>query len=201
MRFIIRLIYRFLILKPTRPRSRQHGNVRALDYRTTHDSGTFGGDAFDGITNRYNEAKVAHIIDGDTVVVVRGWERYTVRLDSIDCPENGQHWGDTAKYGLIKLIGGKKVRLEEHGFDIYGRLLATIYVEHAHKAAWINVNERMVSLGHAWVMRGFFGHLPKDRQSKLNRLEWWAKSKKVGLWRTPNPVPPWRWRSGGPSRN
>ena len=37
--------------------------------------------------------------------------------------------------------------------------------------------------------------VPKDRQEKINRLERWARSKMVGLWQTPNPIPPWKWRS------
>ena len=145
----------------------------------------------------FPKVKVEHIIDGDTVVVVKDWHKIRIRLDSIDCPEDGQHWGDTAKYGLIKLIGGRKVRLEEHGQDRYERTLATIYVQHGYGSEWINVNERMVTLGHAWVIRKFYDHLPKDRQDKLNRLERWARSKKVGLWQTPNPIPPWKWRSEG----
>jgi endonuclease YncB( thermonuclease family) len=28
----------------------------------------------------------------------------------------------------------------------------------------------------------------------LNQLERWAKSKRVGLWKTDNPIPPWKWR-------
>ncbi len=48
-------------------------------------------------------------------------------------------------------------------------------------------------------MRRFYDHLPKDRQDQLNRLERWARSKKVGLWKTPNPIPPWKWRSGDDS--
>ena len=145
----------------------------------------------------FPEVKVEHIIDGDTVIVVKGWHKIRIRLDSIDCPEDGQHWGDIAKYGLIKLIGGRNIRLEEHGQDLYERTMATIYVQHGYGSEWINVNEKMVTLGHAWVMRRFYDHLPKDRQDKLNRLERWAKSKKVGLWQTPNPIPPWKWRSEG----
>src|SRR5262245_169806 len=141
-------------------------------------------------------AKVICIIDGDTVIVAKGWNEITIRLDSIDCPEDGQYWGDTAKYGLIKLIGGRKVRLQEHGLDLHGRTLATIFVQHDYKNEWTNVNERMVTLGHAWVMRRFYDHLPKDRKDRLNRLERWARSKKVGLWRASNPVPPWKWRNG-----
>lgn len=145
----------------------------------------------------FPKVKVEHIIDGDTVIVSKTWHKIKIRLDSIDCPEDSQHWGDIAKYGLIKLIGGRKVHLEEHGLDCHGRTLATIYVQHGYGSEWLNVNERMVTLGHAWVMRRFYDHLPKDRQDKLNRLERWAKSKKVGLWKTTNPIPPWKWRSEG----
>ncbi len=139
---------------------------------------------------------VKWVIDGDTVIVTKGWREIRIRLDSIDCPEDGQEWGDTAKYGLIKLIDRQKVHLEEHGLDDYGRTMATIYVWHVHKGEWLNVNERMVMLGHAWVMRMFYDHLPQDRQDKLNRLEKWAKSKNVGLWRASNPIPPRKWRNG-----
>jgi endonuclease YncB( thermonuclease family) len=138
---------------------------------------------------------VEQIIDGDTVIVSNTWNEVKIRLDSIDCPEDDQHWGDTATYGLIKLIGGREVRIEEHGQDHYGRTLATIYVRQGARAEWMNVNERMVTLGHAWVMRRFYGHLPNDRKSQLNRLERWARSKRVGLWKTPNPIPPWKWRN------
>jgi micrococcal nuclease len=141
-------------------------------------------------------ATVINVIDGDTVIVARSGRDGRVRLDSIDCPEDGQDWGDTAKFGLIKLIGGRDVQLEEHGMDDHGRILATVYVWHSQKRQWFNVNERMVMLGHAWVMRRFYDHLPKDRQQKLDRLERWARSKRVGLWRKSNPTPPWRWREG-----
>lgn len=139
-------------------------------------------------------AIVRYVVDGDTVIAVRRWREIRIRLDSIDCPEDGQHWGDVAKYGLIKLIGRRRVHIEEHGRDDYGRVLATLYVRHPSKDEWMNVNERMVTLGHAWVMRRYYDHLPPDRQEKLNRLERWARSKNVGLWATPDPTPPWKWR-------
>lgn len=144
---------------------------------------------------KYQKAKVQYVIDGDTVIVSKFWGEIRIRLDAIDCPEKNQDWGDTATYGLIKLIGCRRVFLEEHGVDFYGRTLATIYVQDIHGSGWTNVNERMVMLGHAWVMRRFYGHLPKERKDQLNKLEKWAKSKRVGLWKTSNPVPPWQWRS------
>jgi endonuclease YncB( thermonuclease family) len=142
----------------------------------------------------YFTARVARVIDGDTVDVTTKGRRIRIRLDSIDCPEDGQEWGDVATYGLIKLIGGKSVSLQYHGLDHHGRTLATIYLSHDRGARMVNVNERMVALGHAWVMRQFYSHLPRDRQVSLNRIEAWARSKKVGLWRVANPTPPWKWR-------
>ena len=138
--------------------------------------------------------KVSHIIDGDTVIVISSSAKIKVRLDSIDCPEDGQKWGDVATKGLVKLIGGKSVKFEGHGTDIYGRTLCTLFIHLPEKNEWQNVNERMVTLGHAWVMRMYYSHLPKTRQQKLNQLERWAKSKRVGLWKTENPIPPWKWR-------
>lgn len=142
----------------------------------------------------FPQVRVHYVVDGDTIIIRNGWSKTKIRLDSIDCPEDGQYWGDTAKYGLIKLIGGRKVQLEEHGIDQHGRTLATIYVWHDQKNTWMNVNERMVTLGHAWVLRRFYEHLPQDRKDKLDDLEKWAKSKKIGLWHEPDPTPPWDWR-------
>ena len=138
-------------------------------------------------------AKVLNVIDGDTIIVSIFNKRVKIRLDSIDCPEDGQEWGDTAKYGLIRLIGGKNIYLEPHGLDSYNRTLATIFAVNT-KHEWMNVNERMVLLGHAWVMRLFYKHLPLDRQKKLNSKENWARSKNIGLWQNKNPIPPWQWR-------
>jgi micrococcal nuclease len=140
-------------------------------------------------------AKVLHVLDGDTVEVLLNRVRVRVRLASIDCPEDGQDWGYTATAGLIKLIGGRTISLEEHGHDHHGRLLATLYLRRSEVEEWLNVNERMVMLGHAWVMRHYYHHLPPDRRSKLNKIEKWARSKRVGLWGTPDPKPPWKWRS------
>jgi len=139
--------------------------------------------------------KVRYVIDGDTVIVSKSWSEVRIRLDAIDCPEDGQDWGNVSKAGLIKLIGGQYVYLETHGVDRHGRMLATVYLQNSPDSEWINVNERMVMLGHAWVARKYYGHLPKPRQDQLNKLERWAKSKRVGLWNTENPIPPWQWRN------
>lgn len=150
-----------------------------------------------GASSELQRVKVRHVIDGDTVIVSRSWTETRIRLDAIDCPEDGQHWGNISKAGLIKLIGGRYVYLETHGVDEHGRTLATVYLRHSRGSEWMNVNERMVMLGHAWVARKYYGHLPTPRQHQLDRLERWARSKRVGLWRTEDPIPPWQWRNQG----
>jgi micrococcal nuclease len=138
--------------------------------------------------------KVEQVIDGDTITVSTLEDEKRIRLDSIDCPEDGQDWGGIAKDCLIKLIGDKHVHAEEHETDQPGRTIATLYVEDGDTSNWINVNEKMVELGHAWVMRQYYDHLPKDRQAELDKLESSAKLNKLGLWESLNPIPPWDWR-------
>jgi micrococcal nuclease len=149
----------------------------------------------EGRATELQRVEVRHVVDGDTVIVFDSWNESWIRLDAIDCPEEEQPWGSTAKAGLIKLIGGRHVHIETHGVDIHGRKLATIYLQHGRGSEWINVNERMVMLGHAWVMRKYYNHLPRSRQRQLIKLESWARSKRVGLWKTNNPIPPWLWRN------
>jgi len=150
------------------------------------------------------------VLDGDTVDVrlverdpskVHARRRLLrIRLDGIDCPEDDQPWGDTATAGLIKMIGGRDVRIEVRGQDKYGRSLGTIFVSDKHTSDEINVNARMVRLGHAWVYHQFCKHLPRRRRGELKRNERLARARRTGLWRAHNPVPPWRWRNGEVSR-
>ena len=142
--------------------------------------------------SKCHKVRVKFVIDGDSVQVWDGNREHELRLYGIDCPEYGQEWGETAKAGLIKLIGGCEIYLEKFGIDHYGRLLVTIYVKNDSKV--ININEKMVVKGHAWVMRRFYKKLPRNRQAQLNRLEYWARKKRVGLWASDNPCPPWEWR-------
>ena len=75
--------------------------------------------------------------------------------------------------------------------EILTAALSPRYMFGQKRGEWLNVNERMVVLGYAWMMRKFYIHLSRKRQITLNRMETWAKSKKVGLWKAHNPIPPW----------
>jgi endonuclease YncB( thermonuclease family) len=138
--------------------------------------------------------KVEHVIDGDTVLVNYNLSSTKVRLACIDAPEDGQEWGQSSKFGLIKLIGGQHIYIEAHGIDTHDRIVATLYVKNNKKAELINVNEKMITLGHAWVMRKYYSFLSQARKNKLNSLERWAKSKNMGLWKSKAAIAPWEYR-------
>ncbi len=195
MIFIFRSLWRILIKPRAGPPQGQAPALSSIDVVRVEKTKALDESTVLGQMNTLPAAKVIHVVDGDTVIVSQGGKQTTVRLDSIDCPENDQPWGYTAHAGLIRLIGGRSVRMEVHGHDDYGRTLATLYVSVLGGDEWLNVNERMLLLGHAWVMRFHFDHLPVSRQQKLFRLLNWARSRKVGLWNTPDPIPPWKWKS------
>ena len=117
-----------------------------------------------------------------------------MKLYGIECPKDNQPWGNTAKAGLIKMINNIQINVEEHGIDELDRTLATLYIWNNEKGQWMNVNERMVTLGHAWVNKNKCDKLPEFRQDRLNKTEEWAKKNKVGLWKTENPIAPWEWQ-------
>ena len=147
-----------------------------------------------GLHGLLKTAKVEEVINGDTLIVSSRCFRKKIRLDAIVCPEEGQEWSDNATRGLINLIEGRQIAYEAHDIDRYGRTVATLYVRDESGNGWTDVNSHMVLLGHAWVMRGNTHHLSEGKRDELNRMERWARHRRLGLWNTRNPIPPWQWR-------
>lgn len=111
----------------------------------------------------YGPVQLLRVVDGDTLVLESNIGPRTVRLIGIDAPElgGGQAGSREAADYLTQLMGpGMLVWLElDHGLeDIYGRLLAYVYVPDA-RGAWLHagmhvtqVNLRMVEAGWARPM-------------------------------------------------
>jgi len=72
-----------------------------------------------------DETRVITVIDGDSVILGTGEE---VRLKGIDSPEWHQPQGAEAKEFLTSLLLGKRVRVERHEIDKYGRVVASLYL-------------------------------------------------------------------------
>jgi len=106
-------------------------------------------------TSRTLVATVQRVSDGDTITAITSeGTKLRLRLLGIDVPEvphgkkPGQPYGEEARDYLGHLIGGKAVRVDSYGPDMYKRVLAVVL------DGQINVNLLMVAMGYAEVYRG-----------------------------------------------
>lgn len=124
------------------------------------------------------EARVARVIDGDTVEL-EGGQR--VRYIGVDTPEMNDSrpairaWAEKAKEKNRELVEGKKVTLERDvsETDRYGRLLRYVYLDGTM------VNAELVRMGYAYATS-----YPPDvkHQDLFARLEREARAGGRGLW-------------------
>lgn len=137
---------------------------------------------------------VKTVHDGDTVVLVgRGLGRLTVRLYGIDAPETarpdrpGQPYSGQARRVLMYKVLGREVMVKLREYDQYGRGVGVLLLDGR------DINAEMVAEGQAWAYRSF---LDGPYASTYIRLEEQARRLHRGLWRDPNPQPPWEFRRG-----
>jgi micrococcal nuclease len=127
-------------------------------------------------------ARVIVVIDGDTVLILRGNKQIKVRLAGIDAPEKAQAFGENSKQSLTELVLNKQVRVDSQAMDSYGRMVAQIKVDE------LNVNYEQVQRGMAWAYSRF------NRSKALHVLQAGAMETKRGLWAQTDPIPPKEWR-------
>lgn len=129
--------------------------------------------------------KVVAITDGDTFkLLTKDSTLYRIRIANIDCPEKKQPFSTKAKQFTSDAIFGKTIKVEVLNTDRYGRLIAIVYY-----------NKTLI-LNHELVKHGLAWHFVKySNDPKLQALEDTAKKNKISLWKDPNPIPPWEWRS------
>lgn len=118
-------------------------------------------------------ARVADVVDGDTVILEDGRR---VRYLGTNTPERGEQLYQQAKDLNRSLVKGKAVRLEFEGdrdSDAYNRLLAYVY------AGDQMIGARMIQEGMAHAL--FIG--PEGRHNAmLLRLQAEAKQRGAGIW-------------------
>jgi endonuclease YncB( thermonuclease family) len=128
--------------------------------------------------------KVVKIADGDSfTLLVNGNMQVKVRLYGIDCPENGQPFGNKAKLFTSERIFGKKVRVDIKDKDRYGRTVGILFTEKEE-----NLNELLLQNGLAWHYK------MHDKNAEWAALEKNARENGVGLWSYKDSMAPWDWR-------
>lgn len=136
------------------------------------------------VTVLRDAAKVARVIDGDTIKVLINNKEDTVRLIGIDSPEILDErkpikcFGKEASNKAKEILNGKTVILEfdptQGNRDEYGRLLRYVFFN------GLNFNKFMISEGYAHEYT-FKGKIYKY-QSKFRNAERKAQENKKGLW-------------------
>ena len=109
---------------------------------------------------------------------------YKVRLSDVDTPELKQPFGIKAKEFTAAQTFGKEIRVEYQLADFYGRLIGEVILPGGKV-----LNEELVRNGLAWHYR--VGTSPS---TSLERLQYEAWEKKLGIWVELSPMPPWQFR-------
>ena len=128
--------------------------------------------------------QVVAVHDGDTLTMQSGSFLYKVRLSDVDAPEMGQVFGKQARQYTEQMVLGSWVRVNVALIDRHGRRVGEVIVEDG----WV-LNEELVHAGLAWYYR-----VSPVRNNRMQRLEHYAFTKKLGLWVEKEPLPPWEFR-------
>ena len=129
--------------------------------------------------------EVISVKDGDTLILKDNSDKlYKVRLADIYAPEIAQPFGRSAKKLLEDLALDKVVRVNYTQVDKYGRLIGEVYLADGKM-----LNEEAIKAGLAWHYR-----VKNPHSTFLEKMEYKAWKKKLGLWVQDKPIPPWEFR-------
>jgi len=105
-----------------------------------------------------------------------------IRIHGIDTPEKTQPYSNVARERTEELARGRVVRIDVEDRDRYGRIVARVFVD-GEDLSLILVRE-----GLAWHYSRY------SSDPRLAYYELRARQKRLGLWRDPDPEPPWTYR-------
>ena len=127
--------------------------------------------------------KVIGVKDGDTIEVIDNHHHTTIlRLAEVDCPEKKQAFGNKAKQFTSEAVYLKTITYQVTDIDRYGRSIAKVYYDNKYLSAEIIKN------GMGWQYKKY------SNSTVLAQLELQARTKKIGLWKDPNPIYPSEFR-------
>jgi len=130
------------------------------------------------------KVKVARVIDGDTFVLS---DSQHVRMLGVDTPElahlnyPAEAYSDSTKILTGQLIDGKIIKLSFDGksFDIFGRLLAYVWLTDINGKDSVFVQAELLKKGYARI-----SHYPKGMQyyEIFYNLRRTATKNNLGIW-------------------
>ncbi|UOQ86420.1 thermonuclease family protein [Gracilibacillus salinarum] len=128
------------------------------------------------------EAKVIHVVDGDTIKIEINGEEENIRLLLVDTPETKhpdlpkQPFGQEASDFAEKILSGETVQVEFDGpkRDKYDRLLGYIWIDGE------NFNQLLLKNGLARY--AYVYDPPYTHQTEMEQAEQEAQADQLGIW-------------------
>ncbi len=119
----------------------------------------------------------AYVVDGDTLVI----KKTQIRLFGVDAPEMSHPYGKKAKWALVSLCKGQKIRAEVTEQDTHGRTVARCFLEDGR-----DLSAEMVKLGLAIDWGKYSGGKYRSMEMPDARKKLWLANARqnghMGLW-------------------
>ena len=137
------------------------------------------------------EGRVTGISDGDTLVLSdRALQQHTIHLFGTDAPELTQDFGQKARTSLSALALNQTATARCSERDRYGHELCVVFVRGK------DIGLEQIRTGMAWWNQGHVLRQTTQDRSAYQHAEFNAKIRRMGLWNSKNPTPPWNWQHG-----
>jgi len=130
-----------------------------------------------------HQATVYRVPDGDGIEVFIDRSLLRIRLRHVDAPESGQPYAREATLFLRRLCLNKLVTFRIHKWDNYSRAIADVELKDGP-----DLGMALTQAGLAWWYRRY------SRAAVFAEAQKHAQQKRNGLWKDPNPTPPWEYR-------
>lgn len=135
------------------------------------------------------EGNAVLVFDGDTIgIVTKTGLRYTIRLRGIDAPENRQPFGTESADQLAYLVQGMNVVAVVGPPDANNQHIGAVFMDGE------DVSLAQIRKGMAWSFSKTSTSLTREQKDAFKRAEVNARTEKLGLWATPEPIAPWIFR-------
>ncbi len=131
--------------------------------------------------------EVVAVLSADTVEVVWTDTPISVCLAGIDAPELQQTHGTEARRHVEGMLQSRRVRVRLRGLDSppYCERFGQVLLQGQ------DVSRRLLEAGWCWLCSdtAFQSSIPELREAERE-----ARQRRIGLWKSPEPTPPWVFR-------
>ncbi|RMH96313.1 thermonuclease family protein [Stutzerimonas nitrititolerans] len=146
------------------------------------------------------ECRVIGVADGDTLTCLTADKRQErIRLRGIDAPERKQSFGERSRQNLSNLAYGKTATIHWTKRDHWKRIIGSVWVDPADCPGCghtLDAGRAQLANGMAWWYERYAKEQPQEERHAYEFEQAEARARSVGLWRDPQPIPPWDWRRG-----